>query len=140
MERHCKNAMEIALYLDAHPRVTKVHYPGLKSHPDHDIAKKQMSDFGGMVSIEFATVAEARWVAENVEIFLLAESLGGVESLIAYPPLMSHATMTEEQRVERGIPPTMLRLSIGIEDVRDLIEDLKQAIASAPVLANSGSR
>jgi cystathionine beta-lyase/cystathionine gamma-synthase len=139
MERHCKNAMEIAQYLEAHPRVTKVHYPGLKSHPDHDVAKKQMSDFGGMVSIEFATVAEARWVAENVEVFLLAESLGGVESLIAYPPLMSHATMTEEQRVERGIPPTMLRLSIGIEDVRDLIEDLKQAIASAPVLANSST-
>ena len=92
-----------------------------------------MSDFGGMVSIEFSTVAEARWVAEHVGVFLLAESLGGVESLIAYPPLMSHATMTEEQRVERGIPPTMLRLSIGIEDVRDLIEDLDQAIASAPI-------
>ena len=137
MERHCKNAMAIAEYLDAHPRVTKVHYPGLKSHPDHEVAKKQMSDFGGMVSIEFATVQEARWVAEHVGVFLLAESLGGVESLIAYPPLMSHATMTEEQRVERGIPPTMLRLSIGIEDVRDLIEDLAQAIASAPVLAAS---
>ncbi len=133
MDRHCKNAMAIAEYLESHPSVTKVHYPGLKSHPDYEIAKRQMSDFGGMVSIEFATSEEARWVAEHVEIFLLAESLGGVESLIAYPPLMSHATMTEEQRVERGIPPTMLRLSIGIEDVRDLIEDLKQAIASAPV-------
>jgi cystathionine beta-lyase/cystathionine gamma-synthase len=133
MERHCKNAMAIAEYLESHPRVTKVHYPGLVSHPDHEIAKKQMSDFGGMVSIEFVTVEEARWVAEHLDIFLLAESLGGVESLIAYPPLMSHATMTEDQRIARGIPPTMLRLSVGIEDVRDLIEDLNQAIASAPI-------
>jgi cystathionine beta-lyase/cystathionine gamma-synthase len=91
-----------------------------------------MSDFGGMVSIEFGSVEEARWVAEHVKVFLLAESLGGVESLIAYPPLMSHATMTEEQRLERGIPPTMLRLSIGIEDVRDLLEDIQQAILSFP--------
>jgi cystathionine beta-lyase/cystathionine gamma-synthase len=89
-----------------------------------------MSGFGGMVSIEFATVEEARWVAENAKVFLLAESLGGVESLIAYPPLMSHATMTEEQRVARGIPPTMLRLSVGIEDVRDLIADISQSIDS----------
>jgi cystathionine beta-lyase/cystathionine gamma-synthase len=140
MERHCKNAMAIAEYLESHPRVTKVHYPGLKNHPDHEVARKQMSDFGGMVSIEFATVEEARWVAEHVEVFLLAESLGGVESLIAYPPLMSHATMTEEQRVERGIPPTMLRLSIGIEDVRDLIEDLGQAIATAPVRETAAAK
>ncbi len=133
MERHCTNAQAIAETLQANPRVTKVHYPGLPSHPDYETAKAQMSGFGGMVSIEFETIEEAKWVAENVKVFLLAESLGGVESLIAYPPLMSHATMTEEQRVERGIPPTMLRLSIGIEDVRDLIEDLEQAIASAPV-------
>jgi cystathionine beta-lyase/cystathionine gamma-synthase len=130
MERHCQNAQAIAEALEANPKVTKVHYPGLPSHPDHETAKKQMSGFGGMVSIEFATVEEARWVAENAKVFLLAESLGGVESLIAYPPLMSHATMTEEQRVARGIPPTMLRLSVGIEDVRDLIEDLEKAIDS----------
>ncbi len=132
MERHCQNAQAIAEALEANPKVTKVHYPGLPSHPDHETAKKQMSGFGGMVSIEFATVEEARWVAENAKVFLLAESLGGVESLIAYPPLMSHATMTEEQRLERGIPPTMLRLSIGIEDVRDLLEDIQQAILSFP--------
>jgi len=132
MERHCKNAQIIAEALEANPKVTKVHYPGLTSHPDHETAKKQMSDFGGMVSIEFGSVEEARWVAEHVKVFLLAESLGGVESLIAYPPLMSHATMTEEQRLERGIPPTMLRLSIGIEDVRDLLEDIQQAILSFP--------
>ena len=130
MERHCQNAQAIAEALEANPKVTKVHYPGLPSHPDHETAKKQMSGFGGMVSIEFATVEEARWVAENAKVFLLAESLGGVESLIAYPPLMSHATMTEEQRVARGIPPTMLRLSVGIEDVRDLIEDISQSIDS----------
>ena len=132
MERHCKNAQIIAEALEANPKVTKVHYPGLTSHPDHETAKKQMSDFGGMVSIEFGSVEEARWVAEHVKVFLLAESLGGVESLIAYPPLMSHATMTEDQRLERGIPPTMLRLSIGIEDVRDLLEDIQQAILSFP--------
>jgi cystathionine beta-lyase/cystathionine gamma-synthase len=130
MERHCQNAQAIAEALEANPKVTKVHYPGLPSHPDHETAKKQMSGFGGMVSIEFATVEEARWVAENAKVFLLAESLGGVESLIAYPPLMSHATMTEEQRVARGIPPTMLRLSVGIEDVRDLIADISQSIDS----------
>lgn len=135
MEKHCANAQAVAEALEANPRVTKVHYPGLPSHPDFETAKTQMRGFGGMVSFELGTVEETKWVAEHLSIFLLAESLGGVESLVAYPPLMSHATMTEEQRVERGIPPTMLRLSVGIEDVRDLIEDLNQAIASAPISA-----
>jgi cystathionine beta-lyase/cystathionine gamma-synthase len=88
-----------------------------------------MRGFGGMVSFELKDVASARKVAESTHVFLLAESLGGVESLLAYPPLMSHATMTEEQRLVRGIPPTMLRLSIGIEDAQDLIDDLDQALA-----------
>ncbi len=128
MAAHCKNAKAVAEALVTNPHVTAVHYPGLEDHPDHEVAKKQMSDFGAMLAIEFETVGIARRVAEAVKVFILAESLGGVESLVAYPPLMSHATMTEEQRVERGIPPTMLRLSIGIEDYRDLIEDLNQAI------------
>lgn len=132
MERHCTNAQAVAEALAANPRVKAVHYPGLPDHADHAVAKKQMRGFGGMVSVEFETVEEARWVAEHTQVFLLAESLGGVESLVAYPPLMSHATMSEEQRLERGIPPTMLRLSVGIEAIEDLVEDLNQAIASAP--------
>ena len=90
-----------------------------------------MKGFGGMLSFELGTVESARKVAESTEIILLAESLGGVESLIAYPPLMSHATMTEEQRLERGIPPNLLRLSVGIEDAQDLIDDLEHALSFA---------
>lgn len=129
MERHCLNAQAVAEYLEGHPAVAKVHYPGLESHPDHEIAKKQMKGFGGMVSFEVkGSAADARRVAEATRIFLLAESLGGVESLIGYPPLMSHATMTEDERAERGIPDTMLRLSVGIEDIKDIIADLEQAL------------
>jgi cystathionine beta-lyase/cystathionine gamma-synthase len=129
---HCRNAQSVAEFLLSQPGVIQVHYPGLASHPDHAVASKQMKGgFGGMVSVEFETPALARAVAERTEVFLLAESLGGVESLVAYPPLMSHATMTEDQRLERGIPPTMLRLSVGIEDAEDLKEDLAQAITSA---------
>lgn len=129
---HCRNAQAVAEFLETQPGVTRVHYPGLPSHPDHAVASRQMKGgYGGMVALELETAALARAVAERTQVFLLAESLGGVESLVAYPPLMSHATMTEDQRVERGIPPTMLRLSVGIEDVEDLTEDLGQAIASA---------
>lgn len=129
VDRHCQNAQTIAEFLESHPAVAKVHYPGLPSHPDHANAKKQMKrGFGGMVAIELHSIEAARTVAESTHIFMLAESLGGIESLIAYPPLMSHATMTEEQRLERGIPPTMLRLSVGIEDIDDLIKDLDQAL------------
>jgi cystathionine beta-lyase/cystathionine gamma-synthase len=136
MERHCRNAQYVAEALLENPAVKAVHYPGLPSHPDHETAKRQMSGFGGMIAVEFHDEAVARHVAENTRIFLLAESLGGVESLVAFPPLMSHATMTEEQRLERGIPPTLLRLSVGIEDPADLVEDLAQAIASAPQRAS----
>ena len=129
MERHCANAQAVAEFLSSHPKVARVHYPGLANHPDHAVARKQMSGFGGMLAFELHDVATARKVAESTQIFLLAESLGGVESLVAYPPLMSHATMTEEQRVQRGIPPTLLRLSVGVEDSADLIEDLAQALA-----------
>lgn len=133
MEKHCANALAVANFLEGHPAVSKVHFPGLPSHPDHDLARRQMRSFGGMVSFEVdGPPANARAVAESVKVILLAESLGGVESLIAYPPLMSHATLTEQQRLAKGIPPTMLRLSVGIEDVEDLIEDLDQALAKVP--------
>lgn len=141
MRQHCENALAIAKFLQAHPKVAAVHYPGLEDHPDHALATRQMRGYGGMIAFEVAGGPEnARKVAESTRVILLAESLGGVESLIAYPPLMSHATMTEEQRVERGIPPTMLRLSVGIEDVQDLIADLDQALAAVPVadLASAG--
>ena len=129
MKAHCENAQAVAEFLSEHPKVKATHYPGLPTHPDHQVAKRQMSGFGGMMAFDVAgPVENARKVAESTKVFLLAESLGGVESLIAYPPLMSHATMTEEQRVERGIPPTMLRLSVGIEDTQDLIEDLDNAL------------
>lgn len=129
---HCKNAQRVAEWLEGQPGVARVHYPGLKSHPDHDLARRLLKGGGGgMVAVEFVSVDVARSVAESLQLFLLAESLGGVESLVAYPPLMSHASMTEEQRQDRGIPPTMLRLSVGIEDAEDLVEDLACALRSA---------
>lgn len=128
MDRHNSNAQAVAEYLATHPKVKHVHYPGLPSHPDHETANKQMRGFGGMLAVDFESVELARRTAQRTKVFLLAESLGGVESLVAYPPLMSHATMTEEQRVLKGIPPSMLRVSVGIEDPADLIEDLRQAI------------
>jgi cystathionine beta-lyase/cystathionine gamma-synthase len=130
MEVHCRNAQKVAEFLESHPKVAKVHYPGLPNHPDHQVAKRQMKAFGGMMAFEVAGGGEAaRRVAEGTNVFLLAESLGGVESLLGYPPLMSHATMSEEQRLLKGIPPSLLRLSIGIEDSQDLIDDLDQALA-----------
>ncbi len=132
MKAHCQNAQVIAEFLETHPRVRLVHYPGLITHPDHQVAKQQMKAFGGMLAFDVdGTVEQARRVAESTRVILLAESLGGVESLIAYPPLMSHATMTEEQRLSKNIPPTMLRLSVGIEDVEDLVEDLDNALKAA---------
>jgi cystathionine beta-lyase/cystathionine gamma-synthase len=136
MERHCSNAQAVAEYLEQHPKVSKVHYPGLPSHPEHELAKRQMKGFGGMVAFEVAGGAPAaRKIAESLRIFLLAESLGGVESIVGYPPLMSHGCMTEEQRAEKGILPNCLRLSVGIEDVEDLIEDLEQALAQVELPA-----
>jgi cystathionine beta-lyase/cystathionine gamma-synthase len=131
MERHCENAMSVAQFLEAHPKVAKVHYPGLKAHPQHELACKQMRDFGGMVSFELHDTAAAKRVGTATRVFLLGESLGGVESLVAWPPMMSHATMSEEQRVARGIPGSLLRLSVGIEDSDDQIADLDQALANA---------
>jgi cystathionine beta-lyase/cystathionine gamma-synthase len=131
MERHCSNARRLAEHLERHAKVRRVHYPGLASHPDHELAKRQMTDFGAMLAIEVGETAEdAAKVAEGFRVVQLAESLGGVESLVAYPPLMSHATMTEEERLARGIPSNLLRISVGIEDPEDLIDDFEKALAS----------
>lgn len=134
MKQHCENALTVAAFLEDHPKVAKVYYPGLPSHPDFQLARKQMeAGFGGMVSFEVkGSGQDACTFAEGCNVFLLAESLGGVESLIGYPPLMSHATMTEEQRLAKGIPPTLIRLSIGIEDAQDLIDDIAQALDKIP--------
>lgn len=131
MERHSSNALKVAQWLESHPDVTAVNYPGLASHPDHAVARSQMSDFSGMLSFQIGDTALAKAVAMNTRIFMLAESLGGVESLIGYPTLMSHGCMSEEERVERGVHPNLLRLSVGIEDAEDLIDDLDQAIQKA---------
>ncbi len=131
MRQHCANAQAIAEFLAKHPKVAAVHYPGLPSHPDHALAKRQMAAFGGMLAFELKGTAEqAQRLFERSHIFRIAPSLGGVDSLIGYPPSMSHAAMTEEQRMARGIPPTLLRLSTGIEDTEDLIEDLEQTLAT----------
>ena len=129
MDRHCDNAMQVAKHLDAHPKVEKVIYPGLESHPQHAIAKKQMRAFGGMVTIYLkGGLAESRAMLEKVKIFALAESLGGVESLIEHPAIMTHASVPADQRAKLGIADNLVRLSVGIEDVKDLIADLDQAI------------
>ena len=128
MERHCANALEIARWLEEQPQVKLVSYPGLKSHPQHDLARQQMRGFGGMVTITLKTDLEGtKRFLENTELFALAESLGGVESLINHPALMTHASVPKEQRDALGVIDSLVRLSVGIEDVRDLIDDLKNA-------------
>lgn len=132
MERHCTNAQAVAEYLAGHPHVSHVYYPGLASDPGHAIAKKQMRAFGGMVSFEVAGTAEqTKRFAEALRIFQLAESLGGVESIVGYPPLMSHGCLSPEERHAMGVNDTQIRLSVGIEDVEDLLEDLELALETA---------
>src|SRR5438876_9656171 len=129
MERHCANALEIARWLEEQREIKSVHYPGLKSHPQHDLARQQMRGFGGMVTIILKTdLAGTRRFLENTHLFSLAESLGGVESLINHPALMTHASVPKEQRQKLGITDSLVRLSVGVEDVRDLIDDLKSAL------------
>ena len=128
MERHCANALEIARWLEEQPNVKSVSYPGLKSHPQHDLARIQMRGFGGMVTIVLKTdLAGTRKFLENTHLFALAESLGGVESLINHPALMTHASVPKEQREALGVTDSLVRLSVGVEDVRDLIDDLQFA-------------
>ena len=131
MERHSASGLKIAERLSAHPKVKRVIYPGLASHPQHALAKKQMRAFGGMISVDLKTdLAGAKLFLERTQLFSLAESLGGVESLIEHPLLMTHASVPPEVRAELGIGEGLVRLSVGIEDADDLIADLEQALAA----------
>lgn len=131
MKAHCENGKEIAHFLRNHPKVDKIYWPGFEDHPNHHIAKEQMRDFGGMISftIKGASLEETFRVASSFKVFSLAESLGGVESLINHPATMTHASIPKEEREKAGVVDGLLRLSVGVEDVEDLIEDLKNALA-----------
>ena len=130
MQRHCENGKKVAEYLSNHPKIENVYWPGFKNHPNHHIAKTQMNDYGGMLS--FTTTGndydEAIKLVEKLQVFTLAESLGGVESLAGHPASMTHASIPKEEREKIGVVDSLIRLSVGIEDIDDLIEDLKQAI------------
>lgn len=129
LERHCSNAMALAEWLEKHPAVARVTYPGLKSHPGHAVAKRQMSAFGGMLTLYVKSGLDAaKTMLERVELFTLAESLGGVESLIEHPGIMTHASIPPERRKELGVDDSLVRLSVGIEDLEDLRADLAQAL------------
>jgi len=128
MDRHCENAEDIVNFLLKHPAVAKVLYPGIPTHPGHGIAKEQMSDFGGMVSFVLKEPARAEKFLRSLEIITLGESLGAVESLIDHPASMTHASIPPEQRAARGIGLGLIRLSVGIEDIEDLFEDLGKAL------------
>jgi len=136
MERHSANGEKIAHFLKSHPAIQKVYWPGFEEHPGHSIAKKQMKAFGGMISFELKqdTIEAARTLLSNTKLFSLAESLGGVESLINHPASMTHASIPREERIKNGLSDTLIRLSVGIEDADDLIEDLRQAIERAEQL------
>lgn len=131
MERHCLNGRKIAEYLKAHPKIGKIYWPGFTDHPNHAIAKKQMRDFGGMLSFTLKddSLDKAIKLMESVQLFSLAESLGGVESLINHPASMTHASIPPAERLKSGLVDSLIRLSIGVEDVEDLIADLDQALA-----------
>ena len=129
VQRHCENGMKVAEFLSNHPEVEKVYFPGLPDHPSHEIAKKQMSGFGGMVTFTFKSAKKQDAISflENLKVFTLAESLGGVESLANHPALMTHASIPEDKRKEIGITDDLVRLSVGIEDIDDLLADIEQA-------------
>jgi methionine-gamma-lyase len=127
MDRHCENAMKVARYLENHPKVEKVYYPGLESFPQHELAKKQMRDFGGMIAFELKGGYEAgEALLNNLGIISLAVSLGTVDSLIQHPASMTHAAVPREEREKAGITDGLVRLSVGIEDVEDIINDLEK--------------
>jgi cystathionine gamma-lyase len=128
MRAHCDNAMTIAQWLAGRRDVERVYYPGLESHPQHDLARRQMSAFGGIISLELGSTERARRLAEGTRLFALAESLGGVESLIGHPASMTHASVPQALRDEMGLTDSLVRLSVGIEDVEDLMADLEQAL------------
>jgi len=131
MERHCLNGKKIAEYLRNHPKIGKVYWPGFTDHPNHDIAKKQMRDFGGMLSFTLKddSLPKAIKLMESFELFSLAESLGGVESLVNHPASMTHASIPKEERLKSGLIDSLIRLSIGIEDAEDLVADLELALS-----------
>ncbi|OKL39174.1 cystathionine gamma-synthase [Pontibacter flavimaris] len=130
MERHCQNGRKVAEYLKGNAKVGKVYWPGFEEHPNHEVAQKQMRDFGGMVSFELKgdNLDDATRVLENLKLFALAESLGGVESLCGHPASMTHASIPREDRMKAGLRDTLIRLSVGVEDAEDLLADLEQAI------------
>jgi cystathionine beta-lyase/cystathionine gamma-synthase len=129
VKRQCENALAVAKFLERHAKVERVHYPGLKSHPDHELAKKQMRGFGSMLAFDLkGGLSAARRFCDRVRLFLLAASLGGVESLVVLPIYTSHYNMTTEELRRAGVEPGTVRVSIGIEDTADLIADLQQAL------------
>ncbi|HIP32935.1 MAG TPA: cystathionine gamma-synthase [Crocinitomicaceae bacterium] len=130
VQRHCENAEKVALFLVDHPKVNNVYWPGFESHPNHTVAKKQMSGFGGMISFDLKgnKTEDAHAILNNVKVFALAESLGGVESLIGHPATMTHASIPKEEREKTGISDSLIRLSVGVEDAEDIIDDLRQAM------------
>ena len=131
MKAHCENGERIAHYLKTHPKVDKIYWPGFEDHPNHEVAKKQMRGFGGMISITLkgADLAETFRISSNFKVFTLAESLGGVESLINHPATMTHGSIPKEEREKVGVTDNLLRLSVGVEDIDDLLEDLEKALA-----------
>ncbi|MCH8882976.1 MAG: cystathionine gamma-synthase [SAR324 cluster bacterium] len=133
MARHCENAGRVARFLEDHPRVARVHYPGLPGHPQHALAAEQMTGFGGMVSFELKddSIEKAKRFCESTRVFALAESLGGVESLVEHPAIMTHASVPRDVREAAGLRDSLIRLSVGVEDCDDLIEDLHQALEAA---------
>jgi cystathionine beta-lyase/cystathionine gamma-synthase len=128
MAQHNANGLALARFLEGHPKIRKVLYPGLASHPQHELAKRQMNGFGGMLSFDVGTFEEARHVCNSVRLMALAESLGGVETLISHPASMTHASVPPERRQAIGLPDSLVRISAGIEDPQDLIEDIEQAL------------
>lgn len=129
MERHCSNGKAVAHFLKNHPKIEKVYWPGFEDHPNHSIAKKQMRDFGGMISFVYkGTMEETFKMASSFKVFSLAESLGGVESLVNHPATMTHASVPKQQREEAGVVDSLIRLSVGVEDEKDLLNDLKSVL------------
>jgi cystathionine gamma-lyase len=131
MKAHCENGRQVATYLKSHPRVEKIYWPGFEDHPNHNVAKKQMRDFGGMISIVLknASLEDTFKVASSFQVFTLAESLGGVESLINHPATMTHGSIPKDVREKVGVVDNLIRISVGVEDIEDLLEDLKQALS-----------
>jgi cystathionine beta-lyase len=131
MDRHCFNGKEVAQFLKSHPKVGKVNWPGFTDHPNHDIAKKQMKDFGGMISFTLKSdaIESALTFLKSTTVFSLAESLGGVESLVGHPATMTHASIPKAEREANGLKDSLIRLSVGIEHIDDIIADLETALA-----------